>query len=188
MKNILEREYTNIGDGERKFSVVGGLGLLLLAFKKGSLGSMLAALGGLGLLYRGLTGFSRTYEVLEMDITPDQFELEEEELEFPTLTRSENMQAQRESSMNEPVKDSTGLKDENFMGVSAPPEEMPLPEKYETETDLKPAEKKPAAKNKSGKYDDMSREELYEEAKKSDISGRSRMSKQELIDALKSEQ
>jgi len=38
---------------------------------------------------------------------------------------------------------------------------------------------------KSGSYDDMSKDELYQRAKKVGISGRSGMSKKELIDALR---
>jgi hypothetical protein len=38
---------------------------------------------------------------------------------------------------------------------------------------------------KSGSYDDMSKEELYQRAKKVGINGRSAMSKAELIDALR---
>jgi hypothetical protein len=39
---------------------------------------------------------------------------------------------------------------------------------------------------KSGSYDDMSKDELYQRAKKVGISGRSSMSKKELVDALRS--
>ncbi|MGE3289688.1 MAG: Rho termination factor N-terminal domain-containing protein [Pseudonocardia sp.] len=38
---------------------------------------------------------------------------------------------------------------------------------------------------RSGSYDDMSRDELYERAKKVGIAGRSSMRKSELIDALR---
>lgn len=38
---------------------------------------------------------------------------------------------------------------------------------------------------KAGSYDDMTRDELYERAKKVGIAGRSSMSKAELIDALR---
>jgi activator of HSP90 ATPase len=38
---------------------------------------------------------------------------------------------------------------------------------------------------KSGSYDDMSMDELYQRAKKVGISGRSSMSKKELVDALR---
>jgi hypothetical protein len=46
--------------------------------------------------------------------------------------------------------------------------------------------KKVAAKGgKSGSYDDMTKQELYDRAKKVGISGRSSMSKQDLVKALR---
>lgn len=61
------------------------------------------------------------------------------------------------------------------------------PEKAASETgaSLQPQVKTAAKKSGSPKYEEMSKEELYEKAKELDIAGRSKMGKEALIKALR---
>ncbi len=65
MNDLENTEKINLNDFERKVSLIGGGALLLYALKKGSLGSLLSAFMGVGLLMRGTSGHSRIYEILE---------------------------------------------------------------------------------------------------------------------------
>jgi uncharacterized membrane protein len=55
--------YTNVGDIERLFSVIGGGALVLYGLRR-SLGSLALAIGGGMLVYRGMTGHCSIYENL----------------------------------------------------------------------------------------------------------------------------
>jgi uncharacterized membrane protein len=59
---------TNVGDGERLLSVIGGGALALYGLRR-SLGSLALAIGGGVLVYRGISGHCAVYENLGIDTT-----------------------------------------------------------------------------------------------------------------------
>lgn len=70
-----EKEKTNVGELERKFSIIGAGALLVYAIKNGSLRSLLAAALGAELVYRGVTGKCPVYKILDIDTSEtDAFE------------------------------------------------------------------------------------------------------------------
>ena len=64
--SLRQKGEINVGPMERRLSILGGIGLLLFALRRHKLaGLLLAASGGL-LLYRGVTGKSMTYQLMNI--------------------------------------------------------------------------------------------------------------------------
>src|SRR5258707_142924 len=58
---------TNVGDGERWLSLLGGTALALTGLSRGSLGGLCQALLGSGLVCRGATGHCQVYDALDVN-------------------------------------------------------------------------------------------------------------------------
>jgi uncharacterized membrane protein len=61
----------NVGNYERVASGLSGAALIVMGLRRGSLGGVLAALGGAAILYRGVTGHSAVYQRFGVDTTPE---------------------------------------------------------------------------------------------------------------------
>lgn len=57
--------YENVPQGERCMSVIAGGALLATALSRGSISSLLVAIVGGSLLYRGVTGHCGVYQMIE---------------------------------------------------------------------------------------------------------------------------
>lgn len=57
----------NVGTTERWLSILGGAALIMRGMHRPSMMNALLGLGGVGLVYRGVTGFCPAYEALGID-------------------------------------------------------------------------------------------------------------------------
>ena len=76
-------------------------------------------------------------------------------------------------------------KGEEVRVEAAPEPEAPTDLMSALRASVEAARRRPGGVTSNGDLDDMSREDLYELAKKADIPGRAQMKKEELIDALR---
>jgi hypothetical protein len=67
MEQSMQPRYQNVGRTERWLSILGGAALVMRGMQRPSMTNALLGLGGVGLLYRGITGHCPAYEALGID-------------------------------------------------------------------------------------------------------------------------
>ena len=63
----------NVGSTERWISILGGAALVMRGMSRPSMAGALLGLGGVGLLYRGITGHCPAYEALGIDHSDESY-------------------------------------------------------------------------------------------------------------------
>jgi hypothetical protein len=69
----MQSGHQNVGTTERWLSLLGGAALIMRAMQRPSAANALLGLGGVGLLYRGISGHCPAYEALGIDNGPDSY-------------------------------------------------------------------------------------------------------------------
>jgi hypothetical protein len=67
MERNMQSGHQNVGRTERWLSILGGAALVMRGMQRPSMMNALLGLGGVGLLYRGITGHCPAYEALGVD-------------------------------------------------------------------------------------------------------------------------